>query len=175
MPNPSDAIDNALAEIEAAAASVKGSRSGGSPRGPRPVRKGSGSRSWRLIRWTALAIVALLLPFWVLILGSTIAAETLDIGPWMSLLVAAVATSSLIAIYFWVATRRLGQRPGRWIPRLSVAVVLAYCVYGLVFISPKHLKDPEIAETYTSLHPVIRLSLSTLVLVDAGHRRGSGS
>ena len=167
MPDSTDAIDDALAAIEAAAASARGDRPRGRP-GQGWGDSGSASFQWRLVRWTLIGIAALLLPFWVLILGSTIAAEALDIGPWMSLVVAGLATSCLIAVYVWLATRKLGPRPGKWIPKLSLAVVLAYCVYGLVFMSPQHLKDPEIAETYTSLHPVIRLALSTLVLVDGG-------
>lgn len=165
MPDPADAIARALADMEAAAASARRFKPKGGPGKDDP--KGAAFQ-WRLVRWTVMGIVAILLPFWVLILGATVAAENLGTGPWTSLVVSVLATSCLIGVYVWAATRKIGPRPGKWIPKLSLAVVVAYCVYGLVFISPKHLKDPAIAETYTSLHPVIRLSLSTLVLVDAG-------
>ncbi len=168
MPDPANAIAKALAEIKAAAASALGDNPRGQAwRGGRGAGEGAAFQWW-VIRRMLIGIAACLLPFWVLILGSTIAAEALDAGPWMSLVVAGLATSCLVGLYVWAATRRLGPRPGTWIPKVSLAIVLAYCFYGLVFISPRHLGDPDIAETYTSLHPVIRLSLSAMVLVDSG-------
>ncbi|MFT4604947.1 MAG: hypothetical protein ACI9W4_001686 [Rhodothermales bacterium] len=164
MPDSVDAIANALAEIEAAAASARR----GDSRGRKDRDRKGGGPTFRPVRWLLIGVAAFLLPFWVLILGATIAAETLDLGPWSSLAVAGVATASLIAVYVWTVARKLGSSPGSWIPKLSLAIVGAYCIYGLVFISPQRLKDPEIGATYTSLHPVIRLSLSTLILVDSG-------
>lgn len=161
-----------MAEIEAAVGDARGGRSGSGRRSAGPTRRGAPkSGRERRPRWGRRIVgllVAILLPFWVLIRGSTLAAEQFDLGPWVSLLVALAATSLLITLYAYLLARRLGVSGGWWVPRFSVALVGAFCIYGLVFISPKQLKHPELSQTYTTLHPVLRLSLSTLVLVDGG-------
>ncbi|NNE71014.1 MAG: hypothetical protein HKN29_11715 [Rhodothermales bacterium] len=159
MNAPSDAIEKAMAEIEAAARLTRQGK-------PSEAKERPGKRRW--LRNLLIGAVALLLPFWVLILGSTVAAEQLDLGPWTSLVVAMLATSLLVTLYAGWFARRIGVSGGWWIPRIGFAVVLAFSVYGLVFISPSQLKRPELQETYTALHPVLRLSLATLILVDSG-------
>ncbi|MBO6575856.1 MAG: hypothetical protein JJ896_10600 [Rhodothermales bacterium] len=158
MSSSTQSIEEAMAAIEAAA----GAQRTRPARPHRPKKK-----PFRPGRALALLVVLLLLPFWVLVRGATALAVETGAGPWMSLVGAVLATTALIALYGFVAGRRLGLRPGKWLPRASLAVVGAYCVYGLLFLSPRQFKSASVQETYTSLHPAIRLALATMVLVDS--------
>ncbi len=118
------------------------------------------------IRWLTFVLVAVLLPFWVLLLGSTLLIRLAEVNAWLAIGTSALGTSLLLGIYFFFLSRRLKIKPGRWIPRFSLLLVGLYCVYGLIALSPAHVKNPEIRDTYGALHPVIRLALATVVLVD---------
>ena len=50
--------------------------------------------------------------------------------------------------------------------RLLFAVVGGYSVYGLLYLSAANAKTPELREYYTSLHPLMRIGASTLLLFD---------
>jgi hypothetical protein len=112
-------------------------------------------------------LLALALPFWVLLLTASLLVRLAEVGPWLALLAALVGTSLVISLYLFRLARRVGLSAGAWIPRVSLALVGVYCVYGLLFLSPTRFKSESVADTYTALHPVIRLSLATLVLVDS--------
>jgi hypothetical protein len=45
-------------------------------------------------------------------------------------------------------------------------LVAAYCVFSLLYLSAGNAKTEEIRSTYTSLHPILRVGVSTLLLVD---------
>ena len=42
----------------------------------------------------------------------------------------------------------------------------SYCLFALTYLSAVNAKTEEIRSTYTALHPVLRVAVSTLLLVD---------
>ena len=44
--------------------------------------------------------------------------------------------------------------------------MVAYCAYALVYLSATNAKSEQVRAYYRSLHPLLRVALSTLVLAD---------
>lgn len=147
-------------------------------------------RKWRQTapatsaEWRALAVDAargllkvaaiIVLPFAVLVRGSVFIYEHGQTPVWVALLVAAFLTGGVITGYaVWVArsfTSR-GGRGGRalvmplakWV---ALPLVVFYCSYSLLYLASVNAKSQPVRAYYTSLHPLLRIALSTLVLVD---------
>jgi hypothetical protein len=93
---------------------------------------------------------------------------------WLALLTAAILTGCVVTAYaVWLARKftKRGGRGGRaliipvakWV---ALPLVVFYCGYSLVYIASVHAKSPPVRAYYGSLHPLLRLALSTLILVD---------
>lgn len=89
-------------------------------------------------------------------------------GTWPSLFLAALATALVLWGYAWFVTHRLGARPGakRLFTRAAAGVGLAYVVYALVFVASANVKSDDVRSEYRSLHPLLRVAASALILVD---------
>jgi hypothetical protein len=126
----------------------------------------------------ALLKVALIiaLPFAVLVRGSVFIYEHGETPVWMAVLTAAFLTGAVITAYaVWLA-RKLTKRGGggrggralvlplaKWV---ALPLVLFYCSYSLLYLASVNAKAPPVRAYYHSVHPLLRLALSTLILVD---------
>lgn len=114
-----------------------------------------------------IAIVAL--PFFVLVRGAVFFYERGRVPAWLALLVAALLTTGLVTLYAsWLLRTLTGRSPvllvAKWV---ALPLVLFYCGFSLLYLSRVNAK-PEVRAYYTSLHPLLRLALSTWILVDDG-------
>jgi hypothetical protein len=149
--------------------------------------KREAQREWKLRKradWRGLAGDAavgllkvglvIILPFAVLVRGSVFIYEHGETPVWLALLVAAFLTAGVVTAYsVWLVkklyrkgtrgTRALVLPVAKWV---GVPLVLFYCGYSLLYIASVNAKSEPVREYYTSLHPLLRLSVSTLVLVD---------
>jgi hypothetical protein len=50
--------------------------------------------------------------------------------------------------------------------RFALPLVVAYCGYTLIYLSSANAKSERVRAYYASLHPLLRVALSTLILVD---------
>lgn len=116
-------------------------------------------------------VLFLLLPFVVLIRGAVFLHEQYALFAWFSLL-GGVFFSALVILLYVVYIQ--GARTGRlsdlntikrqyW---LALAMVLVYCAPGVLFLSATNAKHPEVQKEFRSLHPVLRLGVSTLIWLD---------
>lgn len=143
----------------------------------------------RWVRRGFLAVAALILPFFVLLRSATWLYGTGRLDTWAALAVGAALTFLLLAAYVLVAARWVRQRFGRpdapgvsgaggaagrrrrgvtkRVVQGTAVLVLAYCAYGLVFLSGANAKSDAVQAEYRSLHPHLRLAVATLVLVDS--------
>ena len=114
------------------------------------------------------------LPFAVLVRGSVFFYEHGTTSVWLALLTAAILTCAVVTAYaVWLARKftKRGGRGGRaliiplakWV---ALPLVVFYCGYSLVYIASVHAKSPPVRAYYGSLHPLLRLALSTLILAD---------
>ncbi len=81
---------------------------------------------------------------------------------------AAAATTILLILYAWLLRVRIQGRLS--VPRavlgVLAALVGAYVFYLVVYLSSANAKSPEIRQEFVSLHPVMRVALSSVLLVD---------
>ncbi len=114
------------------------------------------------------------LPFAVLVRGSVFFYEHGGTPVWLSLLTAAILTGGVVTAYaVWIARKfmRRGVRGGRalvmplakWV---ALPLVLFYCGYSLLYLASVNAKSAPVRAYYGSLHPLLRLALSTAILVD---------
>ena len=142
----------------------------------KPPRAGRSKRSrWslgavlvRALKSGALLVVLATLPFFALIRGGVFAYRSWGLGTWASLAAATVASAALLWLYAWLVARKLGA--GRTVHRVmtrgAAAVGIAYVAYGLVFIASANVKTDDIRTAYASVHPLLRIASSLLILVD---------
>ncbi len=134
----------------------------------------------RALRWAAAALAAAVLPFFVLLRTATWLYGTGRLGTWAALAMGAALTFMVLAVYVLVVARwvrkRLGDDATARSPDATVAkrlvqatavLVVAFCAYGLVFLSGANAKSDAVRAEYRSLHPHLRLAVATLVLVDS--------
>ncbi len=112
-----------------------------------------------------LAIVAL--PFVALVRGAVFFYEHGRVPAWLALLVAALLTTWLVTLYAsWLLRTLTGRSPvlliAKWV---ALPLVVFYCGFSLLYLSRVNAK-PEVRAYYTSLHPLLRIALSTWILVD---------
>ncbi|UCF19220.1 MAG: hypothetical protein JSU87_15035 [Gemmatimonadota bacterium] len=160
--DPFAEFDALVRELEKARA-----RQTGQPRTP-PRRDGWRSlRRW-LLRGAALAS-ALLLPFYLLVGGSVLFYRLLGLPTWPALLAGVLLTALLLLLYAYAVAKRVSGRfrLPRPVRRATLAVVGAYCLYTLLYLSSLNVKDAAILDEYRSLHPLLRLATSTFILVDS--------
>lgn len=123
----------------------------------------------RLARWSALAALVAVLPFFLLIRGGVFAYRVWGLGSWSALALSALASALLLGLYAVVVGRRLGfgERLRRIVARAAMVVGVAYVGYGLAFVAGGNVKSDAVRAEYSSLHPLLRVAASALVLVDA--------
>ena len=117
----------------------------------------------------ALTVVVLgALPFVALVRGSVFLHQAGDLPTWLALFAGAILTAAIVAAYAaWLARRITGKmhlkHVGRW---FAVPLVTFYALYAMIYISSVNLKEGRLRTHYVSLHPLLRVALATLILVD---------
>ena len=116
-------------------------------------------------------LLLLLLPFFLLVRLSVWLYSACHLNPWMSVAGGGVAVIMLLILYFTLVYGRFAGKLGSWRAfkrraYLAGFLVWGFCVYALVFLSGENVKDDAVQSEFLSLHPVLRLAVSTLVLAD---------
>lgn len=116
-------------------------------------------------------VFLLILPFLLLIRGSLYLLTENNLDAYTSLLGGAGITVVALIIYFSFFYGRMVGRLGSYdsIKRrawIAVLLVLAYSIHGIFFFSSSNAKSNEVKSELLELHPILRLSLSTLIHMD---------
>ncbi len=139
----------------------------------------SNAAEWRALTAAALGAVLkvaliIALPFLVLVRGAVFFYEHGGTPVWLSVLTAAILTGGVITAYaVWIARKlmRRGMRGGKalvmplakWV---ALPLVVFYCGYSLLYLASVNAKSEPVRAYYGSLHPLLRLALSTAILAD---------
>jgi hypothetical protein len=89
---------------------------------------------------------------------------------WVAIVGAAGLTTALVLMYAAALGRHLRGRALvrsllRWI---AVPIVAAWCLSSLFFLARVNAKSDEVRGYFRSVHPILRVALSTVILVDPG-------
>ncbi len=127
-------------------------------------------RNWLL--WFALLplkiVFLAVLPFWTLIRGSVFAYHNWELNGWLALGFGLFTTSVLLTLYGALAVKKLtGKVKVKVVGiRIVAPVVGAFCVYSLIYLSSANAKTEEVRDYYGTVHPLLRIAASTIILVD---------
>ncbi len=142
-------------------------RPGPATRSGRRRRRGS---SWlrRLAVAAVLTPIGLVAPFVVVLRGSLEAQQRFDFATIPAVTLGVVTAAVLLFLIAWIVAKVLRFPRGiRWImSRGGGLAVFGMVGMGLTTIAAEHVKSPELTAEYRSLHPLLRLATSTLVLLD---------
>jgi len=120
----------------------------------------------------ALALGAILFlitfPFYLLVRFSVYLTLTHGMGAWSSLSGGILATIGLLCFYliilsFWVSNKKLLIKLGGLVARV---MVLGYSLFSLFYLSGVNAKSEDIQSVYRSMHPILRVAVSTVTLAD---------
>jgi len=141
----------------------------GTPQPSVTVRRGAWAHLRRWLSRGLLLAAALIFPFWLLVGGSVTLYRHFGVPTWPALLGGVLLTALLLLVYAsWVAKRISGKRRVPFnVTKVLLAVVGAYCFYALIYLSGLNAKHEEVRSEYRSLHPLLRVATSTLILVDS--------
>src|SRR5882672_8756026 len=139
----------------------------------------SSAAEWRALAAEALGavlkvVLIIALPFAVLVRGSVFIYEHGTRSVWLAVATAGILSGGVITAYaVWIARRfmKRGVRGGRalaipvakWV---ALPLVLFYCGYSLLYVASVNAKSAPVRAYYGALHPLLRLGLSTAILVD---------
>lgn len=138
--------------------------------GPNPSGRPRAAERLSTLAWTAVRLAVLFgLPF--LALGRVASLWYLHhhSSPWVALAVGALCTLGLVTSYaawisHWLTGRVCLATLAR---RVALPLVIAYCGYTLLYISSGNAKSGRVRAYYLSLHPLLRVALSTWIIVDS--------
>jgi hypothetical protein len=128
------------------------------------------SRRWigrALLRLAATAGLAAL-PFYLLVRGALLASAGFGWPAWLAVgFGVALAALAASGACFW-ALRRLDLELSFAVlaTRAVLPLVVVFCAFSLFHLSGSNAKSPEVCEAYPSLHPVLRLAVGMLRVVD---------
>jgi hypothetical protein len=129
-------------------------------------------RDWRglgaaLLQGLLRLVAIVALPFVVLVRGAVFFYEYGNAPSLVALFVAALLTIGLVTLYTsWLVRTFTGRPPvlllAKWV---ALPLVVCYCGFSLLYLSRVNAK-PDARAYYSSVHPLLRLALSTWILVD---------
>lgn len=131
------------------------------------------ARDWRalgieLLQGLARLVAVVALPFVVLVRGAVFFYEYGNVPAWLAVSVSALLTIGLVTLYArWLLRRFTGRPPvmllAKWV---ALPLVVFYCGFSLLYLSNVNAKADGVRAYYTTVHPLLRLALSTWILVD---------
>ena len=122
----------------------------------------------QLIRLAAKTILVALLPFIALVKVAVFLYQHEGWPTAFALTGGVACTAAVVTAYgAWAWHRFTGRvRLALMARRFALPLVVAYCGYALIFLSSANVKSDRVRAYYASLHPLLRVALSTLILVD---------
>jgi len=130
-------------------------------------------RVWQRETWAAfflaslkaLAVVAL--PFLVYVRAS-VSLYRHGANPWIAILISALLTVGIVSGFVILIARRFRGRARvptvvKW---AALPIVFTWCVYAAFYLSRVNVKSDSVRAYYSAVNPILRVALSTIVLVD---------
>lgn len=121
-----------------------------------------------IVRLAAKVLLVVALPFLVMVKVAVLL-YTRDAMPTaLALAGGTLCTAAVVTGYGAWVWHRLTKRVRLALVarRFALPFALAYSVYALVYFSSAHAKSDRVRAYYGSLHPLLRVALSTLILID---------
>lgn len=114
-------------------------------------------------------LIALIVPFFVLVRTSVYMYGVYEFNGWLALAIGVAATILLLTGYGLFFAYRYGKRLRihKYVIRSIIVLVTAYTLYGALYYSSMNTKTDDINSYYRSLHPIMRVALTTITLANS--------
>lgn len=141
--------------------------------GKKDHEPGAPQKKFSIRKWfgrLTVLFLFLLFPFFLLIRISLLGYSHYQLNGWIALLAGVTATVILLLLYSVLISFKISGKAKvhRYMVRGITGLVLAYCCYALLYLSSYHVKSEEIRTYYRSLHPILRVTITTASLADPG-------
>lgn len=115
-----------------------------------------------------LSIIAVTLPFLVLIKVALYLNTQHQINSWLALFIGGSLSIIILTTYLLFLFKRVKWRKNTLKAGFltSLLVVLSFCLYATFYLSSINSKNESVRNTYQSLHPVLRVAIATSSLAD---------
>ncbi len=122
------------------------------------------------VMMAAKLVLAMVLPFFVLVRSATYLYHDGGLPTWLALGAAALFAFAILTIYgAWFSKKVTGKSRRAFVAKwLALPLVVVYCSYTLVSLSQVNAKGDHVRSYYRSLHPILRIGVSTLIIADDG-------
>lgn len=126
---------------------------------------------WALL-WPLRVVVAVVLPFFVLIRFSVLLYELLGIPAWVALGTGTLLTFILLYFYLNYLSRLISgkkktkDKAKRFNLRAALVVMGAFTAFSMLYISASNTKTSNVQDEYAALHPLLRSAVSVLLIFD---------
>jgi len=122
----------------------------------------------QVVRLAAKTVLVALLPFIALVKVAVFLYQHEGWPTAFALTAGVACTAAVVTAYgTWAWHRFTGRvRLALIARRFALPLVVAYCGYTLIYLSSANAKSERVRAYYASLHPLLRVALSTLILVD---------
>ncbi|WP_138430905.1 hypothetical protein [Fodinibius saliphilus] len=123
----------------------------------------------KFILYIAVVVCSFVAPFFLLIRTSVYLYSRYHFDGWLALGGGLLATILLLLCYALFLKIRFssGWRLNRYVQGAIALLVAAYTLYGLLYFSELNAKTEQVSSYYRSLHPIMRVALSTATLADS--------
>ena len=118
-------------------------------------------------------VIGVLLPFWAMVRMALIAVIEWSWSPWLAMLLGVTVSAFMLWIYSIALFSTVFKSiPGpKFFTRTfwgMLVVCLCYTLPATLFLSAEHAKHDEVQTEFRDLHPILRLSVSSMAIFDAG-------
>lgn len=122
---------------------------------------------WALIFFFGV-IGLLILPFYVLVRTSVYLNLEYGYSGWVALSGGMFVCIILLLVYMLFLFQKVKNHRQRFKYSVGSAgvMVIGFCMLSLFYISKVNAKSPEIREVYRSMHPILRVAISSVTLAD---------
>jgi hypothetical protein len=136
---------------------------------PLPARRKLRARDFAAAGAIALARITVIvaLPFLVYV-RTSVFLYSHGAAAWLAIAGAMTLTMALVALYgAWLSRRVKGRARVKTIVRwVGVPIVAVWCLSALFYLARVNAKTDEVHGYYLSVHPIMRVALSTVILID---------
>lgn len=108
------------------------------------------------------------LPFFLLIRTSVYLDTIYGFSGWIALAGGAIATIFLLLTWLFFLFRKIKNK--KLVMKYSLTgasiTVCGFCMFSLFYFSGVNAKSPEVRDLYRSMHPILRVAVTTVTLAD---------
>ena len=132
----------------------------------------------RSVSWVMGMGILVATLFAILVRGSVFSYDTWALGASLSLVSAVLMTVPFLLLGAWVIIRgrRIGRRFQLMFIRGAIMIAFIYIGYAVLYVASTNAVPDEIREEYQTIHPLLRLAASPVIVFDpSAFRHPDGS